>query len=213
MAKGLFFAFEGTEGSGKSTQVLLLAECFVAAGLPVRTTREPGGAALSEAIRGLLLSDDFGAMDPRTEALLHTAARAEHVASLIRPELDAGTHVLSDRFSDSTLAYQGGGSGLRLDDLRALQRFAIGETEPDQRILLLTSVDAGLKRRFAGVGAINRIDRAQRDFHERVAATFISLAERDPQCWIVVDGDAAPDVVCASLVNAINTRYPDLGLS
>jgi dTMP kinase len=212
VTRGLFFVFEGTEGSGKSTQLRLLADCFHESGLPVLTTREPGGTPLGEAVRTILLSDDYGEIDPRTEALLHTAARAEHVSRLIRPALETGVHVLSDRFFDSTLAYQGGGSGLPLDELRTLQCFAIGGTEPDQRILLKTSVEIGLQRRLSGVGAINRVDRAALDYHERVAATFISLAEQEPDRWIVVDGEQPPDAVSESVVSAIGNRYPDLGL-
>ena len=212
MTKGLFFAFEGTEGSGKSTQVRLLAGSFAAAGLQVVTTREPGGTPLGDALRNLLLGGEFDHIDPRTEALLHTAARAEHVARLIRPALDAGTHVLTDRFADSTLAYQGGGSGLSLGKLRELQRFAVGETEPDQRILLQTNVEVGLKRRFASEGSINRIDRARLDFHERVASAYGLLVEREPHLWIVVDGEASPALVNDNLVIEISIRYPDLRL-
>jgi dTMP kinase len=212
VTKGLFFVFEGTEGSGKSTQLQLLSERFRQSGLAVQTTREPGGTPLGEAVRAILLSDDYGEIDSRTEALLHTAARAEHVARLIRPALDAGVHVLSDRFFDSTLAYQGGGSGLPLDELRRLQCFAVGRTEPDQRILLQTGVELGLQRRLSGQGAINRIDRAELAFHERVAATFRSLAEQDPERWIVVDGEQDPDSVSECLVSSIVKRHPELGL-
>jgi dTMP kinase len=212
VARGLFFVFEGTEGSGKSTQLRLLAARFRNAGLAVTTTREPGGTPIGEAVRGLILSDEYGEIDPRTEALLHTAARAEHVCALIRPALEKGDHVLSDRFYDSTLAYQGGGSGLPLDELRALQHFAVGRTEPDQRILLRTSVELGLQRRLADDGVVNRIDRAELDYHKRVAATFDALAEQEPDRWIVVDGEQSPDTVSAALVCALNARFPELGL-
>jgi dTMP kinase len=212
VGRGLFFAFEGTEGSGKSTQVRLLAGRFEAAGLPVRTTREPGGTALGESVREILLSGDYGEIDPRTEALLHSAARAEHVAHVIRPALETGSHVITDRFSDSTLAYQGGGSGLPLDDLRSVQRFATGHLEPDLRILLLTSVEAGLRRRFSERSSLNRVDRAELGYHERVLATFSALAKRNPDCWVVIDGEQPPDNVNDDVVTAINDRYPDLGL-
>ena len=213
MDRGRFFVFEGTEGSGKSTQVRWLAERLTAAGLTVRTTREPGGTGLGEAVRQILLSEAFGEIDPRTEALLHTAARAEHVARLIQPELERGTHVISDRFLDSTLAYQGGGSGLSLSDLRALQRFAVGGIEPDQRILLVTSVEEGLRRRFSDSSSINRLDRVELGFHQRVAATFEALAKQDPDHWIVVDGEQSAELVTAQIVTAISERHPGLGLS
>jgi dTMP kinase len=212
VTRGLFLVFEGTEGSGKSTQVRLVAERFRDSGLPVTTTREPGGTPLGEAVRGILLADEFGEIDARTEALLHTAARAEHVSAQIRPALEAGTHVLCDRFYDSTLAYQGGGSGLQIDDLRNLQKFAIGATEPDQRILLVTNVEVGLRRRFSEGGAINRIDRAEFDFHERVASTFRALAAQEPDQWIIVNGEQDAEKVCMGVVTAISERFPELGL-
>jgi dTMP kinase len=210
--RGYFVAFEGNEGSGKTTQLHLLADVLEQAGNSVVRTREPGGTQIGETIRSILLADTFSGADPRTEALLHTAARAEHVARVICPAMMSGSHVLSDRFSDSTLAYQGGGSGLTISALRELQRFAVRDCEPDLRILLRVDVEDGLMRRFVNGQDINRVDLHDLDFHRRVAATFDHLASESPAEWIVIDaGLPVPDVHDA-IRRAVADRLPDLRL-
>lgn len=209
MKRGRFIVFEGTEGSGKSTQVRLLGEMLRAAGLPVDITREPGGTPIGESIRTILLSDSGAMADARTVALLHTAARAEHVAKRIAPALEAGTHVLCDRFLDSTLAYQGGGSGLPIDPLLRLQSFAVGDCEPDLRILISVDLETGLQRRFGGSGDINWIDHAGIDFHRKVHAVFQDRASAYPSQWLVVDGDQPVTEVTQAIVKGLRDRFSE----
>jgi dTMP kinase len=212
VGRGLFIVFEGTEGSGKSTQAQRLAGRLRDSGAPVLTTREPGGTEIGEAIRALLLSDEVPEPASRTQALLHTAARAEHVERVIRPALAAGRHVVCDRYYDSTLAYQGGASGLPLSRLRSLQEFAIDGCEPDVKILLLVSVEEGLRRRNAQEDSMNRMDRAERAFHERVRETFLALARDESERWIVIDGERPLEVISADLAAALEERFPALGM-
>ncbi len=207
---GVFVAFEGIDGSGKSTQARMLADMVGSAGQSVILTREPGGTSIGEMIRQVLLSDDFDEASPRTEALLHTAARAEHVAKVIQPALADGTHVITDRYLDSTLAYQGGGSRLGDDELLALQRFGVQDTWPDQRILVRVPVEVGMNRRAADSRATDRIDRATLDFHSRVAAAYDSLAASNSQGWIVVDGVLDPESVSSLIVHQLQVRVPTL---
>lgn len=194
MSTGLFITFEGPEGAGKSVQVDALATWFRARGSEVVTTREPGGTALGNQIRAILLRG--GDVAPMTEALLLSAARYQHVRDVIRPALDRGAVVISDRYADSTLAYQGGGHGLDLASLRHLQELATDGLAPDLRILLDVPVAVGLARRFVDAASVNRIDRAPVAFHERVRSAFLRLAADDPAGWAVVDG--MPDVATVS---------------
>ncbi len=184
MTRGRFITFEGTEGSGKSTQIRLLERHLRSAGFEVDVTREPGGTPMGEAIRQLLFSDAGAQSDARTIALLHTAARAEHVAKRIAPALDRGVHVLCDRFMDSTLAYQGGGSGLPIDQLLSLQTFAVGDCEPDLRILIAIDVETGLSRRLEGSGDVNWVDRAGLERLEHLIGQMLLVG---------FDGLTAPD--------------------
>ncbi len=153
MRRGEFIAFEGIDGSGKSTQSRMLAERIRALGRTVVLTREPGGTPIGEAIRSLLFDRTLGEFEPRAEALLHSAARAQHVAQVIEPALREGNAVVTDRFTDSTLAYQGGGNGLSLVDLETIQAFAVQGIEPDLRILIDVPPKTGLARRLADAGA------------------------------------------------------------
>ncbi|CAN5745913.1 hypothetical protein BH23CHL5_BH23CHL5_11550 [soil metagenome] len=207
---GVFVAFEGIDGSGKSTQARLLADLVGGSGQSVILTREPGGTPIGEMIRQVLLSDDFEGATARTEALLHTAARAEHVEKVIQPALAAGTHVITDRYLDSTLAYQGGGSGLGVDELLSLQRFGVQTIWPDQRILVRVSVEVGISRRTDDSKVRDRIDRATLDFHSRVAATYDALAARNPEGWMVVNGELDPRTVNSMIVNHLQMRIPAL---
>lgn len=200
----MFITFEGTEGSGKSTQIRLLATALRDAGHHVVETREPGGTPLGEALRGLLLDSDIG-IGAVAEAYLMTAARAEHVASVIVPALLRGAVVLCDRFVDSTLAYQGGGRGLPIDELRTLQRLAIGAALPTVTFLLQLPVEQGLARR-ARANDGNRIDREQVEFHQRVADWYMSEACADSDRWVAIDATAAPDVVHTAILENVMTR-------
>lgn len=193
MAFSRFIAFEGGEGSGKSTQARLLAEVLGAV-----LTHEPGGTALGRRIRSLVLDPDGGhAVDRRAEALLMAADRAQHVAEVIRPALDAGRDVVSDRFSGSTLAYQGYGRGLELDDLAWLSRWASGGLEPDLVVLLDVPPEVAAGRL---AGDPDRMESAGQAFHDRVAAGYRVLAADHPGRWVVVDGTGTVDEVAARVL-------------
>jgi dTMP kinase len=192
---GRFIVFEGPEGGGKTLQIGRLAARLEHDGHDVVRTREPGGTRLGNAIREILLGQGDYAILPETEVLLLAAARAQHVREVIRPALDRGAWVLCDRYVDSTLAYQGGGSGIERARLQPIQDFATGGLWPDLRILLDVPVDIGLQRRHADPASVNRIDLADLAFHERVRAAYLSLAAASPADWVVVDARDAPDVV------------------
>ena len=186
----MFVSFEGLDGSGKSTQVERLREALVAAGHEVVTAREPGGTALGEQLRELVLHGDE--MTPWAEALLYAAARAELVAEVIRPALERGADVLVDRFLDSSVAYQGAGRGLGLDEVLELNLLAVGGLLPDRTFVLA----ADPARSLARVGASpDRIERADTDFHERVARAYAELAARFPERIVVLDGSLEPDAL------------------
>ena len=183
----LFVTFEGPEGGGKSTQIRRLAEHLSQRSRQVVITREPGGTQLGESLRELLLGSGHSAMLPETEALLNSAARAQHVAEVIRPALAQGKIVLCDRYLDSTLAYQGAGRGLPVDDLIALQRFATSNLWPDLTFLLDVPVEVGISRRVSSGEPLNRFDSDSRAFHERVRSYFLEAAQADPARWRIVD--------------------------
>jgi len=173
-------AFEGGEGTGKSTQAARLAER-----LEARLTREPGGTMLGERVRSLVLDPALGRVDARAEALLMAAARAQHVAEVIEPALAAGTPVVTDRYIGSSLAYQGYGHGLDVEALAGLSRWATADRAADLVILLVAPprVTAGRLRR-----PTDRLERLGNEFHTRVAEGFLALAAADPARWRVVDG-------------------------
>lgn len=203
---GVFIVFEGPEGSGKSTQARLLADRIRGTGREVVLTREPGGTAIGEQVRAILLASANCAMLAETEALLYTAARAQNVGETIRPALERGAVVICDRFTDSTLAYQGGGRGLSIDDLAGMQRLATGGLTPDLRILIDLPVEVGLSRRFAGTDEINRLDRAGVAFHRRVQETYRALATRDPASWVILDGETPIQTVSERVADVVAQR-------
>jgi dTMP kinase len=188
VSRGRFVVFEGGEGSGKSTQAALLATRLGAV-----LTREPGGTSIGRRIRSLVLDAGEGAaVDPRTEALLMAADRAQHVAEVIRPALERGVDVVSDRFTGSTLAYQGYGRGLPVGELARLSAWATGGLEPDVVVLLDVSAEVAAARRKA---VPDRMESAGDDFHRRVADGYRSLAAGDPARWRVVDGSGSVEDV------------------
>jgi dTMP kinase len=203
---GYFITIEGPEGAGKSTQARKLGAALEAAGHRVVVTREPGGTRIGEAIRAILLAEGNYAMLPETEALLHTAARSQHVGEVIRPALDAGQIVVCDRFVDSTLAYQGGGRGLAIERLSAIQEIATGGLRPDLKILLDIPVEVGLARRFGAGTDVNRMDNAGEAFHERVRETFLVLVRQHPADWIVIDASRNEEDVASELLQAVASR-------
>ena len=196
-ATGLFITLEGGEGAGKSVQVAALARCLESSGRTVRYTREPGGTALGERLRDIALglaSDGEGPeLDPLSETLLFIAARAELVASVIAPALSRGEIVVCDRFADSTLAYQGFGRGIALDTIERLNEVATGGLRPRLTVLLDLPAADGLAR--AGVGGGDRFERETLDFHERVRAGYRTLAEREPERWLVIDASQPSETV------------------
>jgi dTMP kinase len=189
---GLFVTFEGGEGSGKSTQLARLAARLRARGIEPVVTREPGGTPLAEGIRELLL-DPARRPGAMSEVLLMEAARADLVASLVRPALAAGRVVLCDRYDDSTLAYQGAGRGLDSSLLAILNQAATGGLEPALTLLYDVPPEVGLVRRESAAGETNRLDREPADFHLRVRRCFLDLAAAEPGRWMVLDATATPD--------------------
>lgn len=199
-APGRFIAFEGGEGAGKSTQARLLAEALRARGLTVVVTREPGGTPGAEAIRALLLSPPGEGWPPEAEALLFAAARADHVAHLIRPALARGEWVICDRFVDSSRAYQGGAGGLGDDAITALHAFGSKGLRPD-RVILLEGDETALADRLATRGqAADAIEGRPVEYHRAVAAAFRALAEADPQGFARIDALGAPEDVHARIL-------------
>jgi len=202
--RGHFIAFEGGEGTGKSTQTRLLAEELGKRGLEVVVTREPGGTEGAEAIRALLLSPQGPGWGAEAEALLFAAARADHVARLIRPSLERGAWVICDRYVDSSRAYQGGGGGLDDADLLALHRFGSGGLLPDMTLLLEVPEDqaAGrLARRDGGVS--DRIGGREEAFHRRVHEAFRRLAEAEPARFARIDGSGTPEETHRAVLAAV----------
>lgn len=194
-----FIVFEGGEGSGKSTQAALLA-----ARLGAVLTREPGGTALGLGIRSLVLdAGDGPPVDVRAEALLMAADRAQHVAEVVRPALARGVDVVSDRFSGSTLAYQGYARGLPVDELARLSAWAAGGLEPDVVILLDVAPEVAAVRRKP---VPDRMEAAGEEFHRRVVEGYRSLAAADPRRWRVVDGSGPVDDVAALVGAALEAR-------
>jgi dTMP kinase len=189
---GLFVTFEGGEGSGKSTQLARLAARLRARGIEPLLTREPGGTPLAEGVRALLL-DPARRPGAMAEVLLMEAARADLVANLVRPALEAGRVVLCDRYDDSTLAYQGGGRGLDGRLLDILNRAATEGLKPHLTLLYDVPPAVGLARRERAEGETNRLDREPPEFHARVRARFLELAAAEPSRWVVLDGMAAAD--------------------
>ena len=191
-----WIAFEGGEGSGKSTQAARLAEALGAV-----LTREPGGTTVGRRVREVLLDPSVAGMDPRAEALLMAADRAQHVAEVVRPALAEGRSVVSDRSAYSSLAYQGVGRGLGIEAIRSLCGWATEELWPDVAILLEVPADVTHERRK---DPPDRMESAGDDFHARVAEGFLTLADEEPTRWIVVDGDGSVDDVAGRVRTAFD---------
>jgi dTMP kinase len=201
MSAGRFVVFEGGEGTGKSTQAGLLAAAWASEGRDVVLTREPGGTALGARLRELLLDND-AVIDGRTEALLYAADRAHHVGEVIRPALQRGATVISDRFVASSLAYQGAGRALVQEEVAELSRFATGGLVPDLTVLLDLDSSSGLAR--AGqVGRPDRLEAEQISFHERVRERFLQLAAEGGSAWLVLDASQDPDALHRQVVQRL----------
>jgi dTMP kinase len=182
----MFITLEGSEGSGKTSQIGPLASRLRQAGWEVITTREPGGTAIGDQIRSILGSLANTAMASRTEALLFLAARAQLIEEVIQPHLHQGGVVISDRYADSTLAYQGYGRGLDLAQLQILLDFATNKLKPDLTLFLDVDVEVGLQRRARG-GEWNRLDACDLDFYQRVRRGYLELMKKEPGRWLLID--------------------------
>ena len=201
----VFITFEGPEGSGKTTQIRLLADWLRQQGWGVVTTREPGGTRIGNGIRSLLLDVDHTEMTPRTETLLFNAARAQIVHEVIRPALQAGQVVLCDRFADSTLAYQGYGYGQDRAELTRIIHYATGGLVPDLTLYLDVKPEVGLARKQSGQGQEwNRLDARTVAFHQSVQAGYWELIAADTARWRVIDSDLPAPNVHAAIVTVVS---------
>ena len=195
----MFITLEGPEGSGKTSHIPYLVEYLREKNYTVFPTREPGGTSISEQIREILHDLKNAEMHPRTETLLYQAARAQIVEQVIRPRLDAGEIVLSDRYYDSTIAYQGYGHQQNLDEVRALVKYATGGLSPDLTILLDLDVEVGLERKTKNGAEWNRLDAYTVEFHRRVRKGYLEMVKAEPKRWIVVDASQSWDKVQENL--------------
>ena len=210
----LFITFEGGEGSGKTTQIRLLHAYLRDQGHQVLLTREPGGTAIGDQIRQVLLSSENISMVPEAETLLFSASRAQLVREVIRPALAAGFIVISDRYADSTLAYQGYGLGLDLPTLLTITRFAIGDLWPDLTIYLDLEVEEGLRRKriaAQATGEWNRLDQKALAYHRRVREGYHALARREPERWLVLDATRPVEALQADIRQAVNILLKERG--
>lgn len=213
MKAGRFITIEGGEGAGKTTQAMLLRDALAARGIDVVQTREPGGAPGAERVRQLLLANDGAGWDPLGEALLHFAARAEHLRFTIGPALERGAWVVCDRFADSTLAYQGYGQGLDRSVIEALSRLVIGEQGPDLTFILDISAEAGLERAMRREGGrTSRYEKMGLEFHERLRGGFLEIAKAEPERCVVIDARDDEMTQHQAILRALAERLglPDL---
>jgi len=210
MVSGNFITFEGGEGAGKSTQVRLLAEALENKAPGLVTTREPGGAPGAEQIRELLVSGATNRWQPLTEALLNHAARIEHLEHTIKPALQRGQWVISDRFADSTLAYQGYGHGIDLEHLENLQRVVIGDFKPNLTFVMDLPVEEGLRRALDRGDGEDRYERMGIDFHNRLRAGFLTICEKQADRCVLIDATQDIDSIHRSIIDAVHHKFPEL---
>jgi dTMP kinase len=208
--RGQFVTFEGGEGSGKSTQIKLLADRLAAEKLRTVVTREPGGSPGAEIMRHLVLSGMGKLLGPEAEALLFTAARDDHVHTVIKPALEQGVWVLCDRFSDSTRAYQGRLGQVDPRILNALERVTIGDLKPDLTLVLDVPVEIGMQRAAArrGTGAPDRFEAEEISFHQKLRDAYRRIAEDEPQRCVLIDAHDDADAVAAKVWAALRERLP-----
>ncbi len=208
MSRGRFVTFEGGEGTGKSTQVRLLVSYLTACGEDIVQTREPGGSPSAEEIRPLLVTGGADRWSPMAETLLFYAARVEHWRQVIDPALSRGAHVISDRFSDSTMAYQAYAGGLDRHVIEELHKLALPDARPDLTFVLDISVEDGLKRAASRRDSETRFERKGREFHERLRQGFLDIAKRDPDRCVVIDASQPIERVHAAVLDVLKHR-PD----
>ena len=212
MSRGAFITFEGSEGCGKSTQVLRLAARLEQAGVRVLLTREPGGTAIGEKIRDLLqFAPESFAMTPETELLLFEASRSQLVREMIRPALEQGTAVISDRFFDSTTVYQGVARKLDPEMVAMLNNFAVGADRPDLTIVLdvdLATARTRMLRRVRPAGGVDRMEQEPIEFYEQVCEAYRNLVAREPDRFLLIDGAKSPDEIENEIWDAVSQRFP-----
>ncbi|GAA2081528.1 hypothetical protein GCM10009821_22730 [Aeromicrobium halocynthiae] len=205
---GVFVALEGGEGGGKSTQSALLCEWLASLGHEVLATREPGATAVGAQLRRIVLDPATGALSPRTEALIYAADKAEHVDAVVLPALARGEVVVTDRYVDSTLAYQGAGRDVDAAELEHVARWATADLRPHLTVVLDVEPSVGLAR----AGSPDRIEAEPLTFHERVRAHFLSLAAADPEHYLVIDAAAPPQDVHAAVRAAVEPWLAQAGV-
>jgi dTMP kinase len=203
---GRFITLEGGEGGGKSTQAHRLAAMLESEVGEVLLTREPGGSPGAEQIRGLLVDGEVHRWDAITETLLHFAARRDHLVNTVQPALARGAWVISDRFADSTMAYQGFGHGVDRDAIAELYRICVGSLKPDLTLILDLPVEAGLARAAGRGGGEDRYERMDVAFHERLRQGFLEIARREPARCVVIDAARGEDGVHAQIIAAVRDR-------
>lgn len=211
---GLFVTFEGVEGSGKSTQVRALEAHLRERGVPTVFSREPGGTPLGEQLRGILLEPSQDGMLPLTELFLYLASRAEHVSRVVRPALEQGAVVVSDRYTDASVAYQGGGRGLGWEVVEPLNRLATDGVKPDITFLLDLDPEEGLAR-FSGAHGRptrDRIESEALEFHRRVRAAYIDASRREPARFVVLDARRDPDEITRLVAQRVDDLLKRRGL-
>jgi dTMP kinase len=205
VARGRFITLEGGEGAGKSVQRDRLVTRLRAAGLETVATREPGGSPSAEAVRDLLLAHGTE-WQPLSEALLHAAARSQHLAETVRPALQAGRWVVSDRFSDSTRAYQGWGQGVALDTLDRLERMVVADTRPDLTVMLDVAPEVGLARAEGRGQGADRYEAMDLSFHTRLRDGYRAIAAAAPERCVLIDAGGSEDAVADAILDAVRER-------
>jgi dTMP kinase len=203
---GRFITFEGGEGTGKTTQIEALTAALTNQAFEVHQTREPGGCPEAEVIREILVTGEPGRWKPTTEALLHFAARNEHLERVVRPKLQQGSWVVSDRFSDSTMAYQGLVQGLGKEVVDGLNALVVGQTQPDLTLILDLESEEGLTRAGARAGNENRYERMGDAFHVKLREAFLEIAKENPDRCALIDASGTVEDVAARIWNVVSTR-------
>ena len=200
--KGLFITLEGAEGSGKTTNVEVVAQLLDDHAIPYQLTREPGGTKLGESLRAVLLNPDTGEMAPESELLLMFTARLEHVRQVIQPALDRGEWVICDRFTDSSYAYQGGGRGLAFAKIEMLEKWCLGDFKPDITLLFEVALEVAMQR-VVKRGQLDRFEDQENAFFERVNKAFFSLAKNNASRYRIIDGNKTIEQVKQQVITTL----------